>query len=76
MDTIFMNSKNLKTLKTHRGKTDNPSIRWYVKKIEKKIKFKIKRGFYLKHLTPETIKLIGSTEKRKIKIEVVKTFLI
>ena len=35
MDTIFMNSKNLKTLKT-RGKTDNPSIRWYVKKNRKK----------------------------------------
>ena len=34
-------------LKKHREKTDNPSTRWYVNKTEKKIKFKIKIGYYL-----------------------------
>ena len=33
-------------------------------KIEDRITFKIKRGYYLKHLTPETLKLIGTTEKK------------
>ena len=38
------------------------SIRIYVNKIENRIAFKIKSGYYLKLLTPETIKLLGSTE--------------
>ena len=41
---------------------DNPSIRIYVNKIENRITFKIKNGYY--HLTPETIKLLGSTESK------------
>ena len=44
----------------------NPSIRTYVNKIENRITFKIKTGYYLKFFTPETIKLLGST---KIKIK-------
>ena len=50
--------------KKHNGKTDNPSIRIYVNKTENRITFKIKTGHYLELLTPETLKLLGSTENK------------
>ena len=34
----------------------------YVNRIESRITFKIKTGFYLEVLTPETMKLLGSTK--------------
>ena len=49
--------------KKHEENIDNPSIRIYVNKIESRITFKIKTGYYLKVLTPETMKLLASTEK-------------
>ena len=36
-------------------------MRIYVNKIENRITFKIKTGYYLELLTVETIKLLGST---------------
>ena len=36
----------------------------YVNKIENRITFKIKTGYYLELLTPETIKLLGSTKNK------------
>ena len=51
-------------LKKHIGNVDNPLIRIYVNKIENRIIFKIKNGYYLKLLTPETMKLLGSTESK------------
>ena len=36
----------------------------YVNKIENRITFKIKTGYYLELLTPETIKLLGSTKSK------------
>ena len=36
--------------------TINPSIRIYVNKIENRIMFKIKTGYYFEVLTPETMK--------------------
>ena len=51
-------------LKKHCGNVDNPSIRIYVNKIENRITFRIKSGYYLELLTPETIKLLGSTESK------------
>ena len=39
----------------------------YVNKIENRITFKIKTGYCLELLTPETIKLLGSTENKIIK---------
>ena len=45
-------------LKRHSESVDNPSIRIYVNKIENRITFKIKNGYYLEHLTPETMKLL------------------
>ena len=51
-------------LKKHSESVDNPSIRMYVNRIEKRITFKIKSGYYLELLTPETMKLLGSTESK------------
>ena len=39
---------------------DNPSIRMYINRIT----FKIKNGYYLELLTPETMKLLGSSENK------------
>ena len=36
----------------------------YVNKIENRITFKIKTGYYPELLTPETIKLLGSTKSK------------
>ena len=49
-------------LKTHGEKTVNPSIKVYINKIENRTTFKIKTGYYLEPLTPETMKLLGSTK--------------
>ena len=51
-------------LKKHTENVDNPSIRIYVDKIENRITFKIKNGYYLELLTPETMKLLGSTKSK------------
>ena len=45
--------------------TDNPSIMIYINKIENRITFKIKTGHYLELLTPEAMKLLGSTKSKK-----------
>ena len=51
-------------LKKHSESVDNPSVRIYVNKIENRITFKIKNGYYLELLTPETMKSLGSTENK------------
>ena len=51
-------------LKKHTENVDNPSIRIYANKIENRITFKIKNGYYLELLTPETMKLLGSTKSK------------
>ena len=56
-------------LKKHGEKTSNPSIRIYINEIENRIMFKVKTGYYLKLLTPETIKLLGSTKSKITKNE-------
>ena len=43
--------------------TDNPSIKIYSNKIKNRIVFKIKNGYKLELLTPETMKLLGRTKK-------------
>ena len=53
----------------HETVTDNPSIRIYINKMENRIMFKIKTGYYLELLTPETIKLLGSTNSKIAKDE-------
>ena len=51
-------------LKKHSEGVDNPSIRMSINRIENRITFKIKNGYYLELLTPETMKLLGSTERK------------
>ena len=54
----------MSVLKKHGENIDNPSIRTYKNKIENRITFEIKTGYYLELLTPETMKLLGSTENK------------
>ena len=42
--------------------TDNSSIRNYANEKENRTKFKIKTGYYLQLLLPETMKLLGNTK--------------
>ena len=51
-------------LKKHGESIDDPSIKIYVSKIENRITFKIKTGYYLELLTPESLKLLGSTKSK------------
>ena len=51
-------------LKKHGENIDKPSVKIYVNKIENRITFKIKNGYSLELLTPETMKLLGSTENK------------
>ena len=51
-------------LKKYSESVDNPSIKIYVNKIENRVTFKIKNGYYLELLTPETMKLLGSTKNK------------
>ena len=52
-------------LKKHSESVDNPSIKIYVNKIENRVTFKIRNGYNLELLTPETMKFLGSTENGK-----------
>ena len=49
-------------LKNHGEDIDKSSVQIYVNKTENRITFKIKNGYTLELLTPETIKLLGSTK--------------
>ena len=51
-------------LKKHGENTNKPSVQIYVNKIENRITFKIKNGYSLELLTPETMKLLGSTKNK------------
>ena len=61
--------------KKHGEKTINPSIRIYVNKIENRITFKNKTGYYLELSTPETMKLLGSTKNKKM-LEITEVILV
>ena len=54
-------------LKKHGEAFSDPSIKIYVNKVENRVTFKL--GYYLEFLTPETIKLLGSTESKITKDE-------
>ena len=51
-------------LKKHGEDIEKPSIQIYVNKIEKRVAFKMKNGYSLELLTPETMKLLGSTKNK------------
>ena len=50
-------------IKKHETLTENPPIEIYPNKIKNRIVFKIKTGYKLELLSPETMKLLGSTKK-------------
>ena len=50
-------------IKKHETLTENPPIQIYPSKIKNRIVFKIKTGYTLELLTPETMRLLGSTKK-------------
>ena len=50
-------------IKKHETLTENPSVQIYANKVKNRIIFKIKNGYKLELLTPETMKLLGSTKK-------------
>ena len=50
-------------IKKHETLTENPLVQIYPNKIKNRIVFKIKTGYKLELLTPETMKLLGSTKK-------------
>ena len=51
-------------LKKHGEDIDKPSVQIFVNKTENRVTFKIKNGYSLELLTPETMKLLGSTENK------------
>ena len=53
--------------KKHGEDIDKPSVQIYVNEIENAVTFRIKNGYSLEFLTPETIKLLGSTKNKKTK---------
>ena len=63
-------------LKKQSENVNNPSIKIYINKIENSVTFKTKNGYYVELLTPETMKLLGSTESETNKEKMVKMFLI
>ena len=50
-------------IKKHETLTGNPPVQIYPNKIKNRIVFKIKTGYKLELLTPETMKLLGSAKK-------------
>ena len=50
-------------IKKHETLTENPPIQIYPNKIKNRIVLKIKTGYKFKLLTPETMRLLGSTKK-------------
>ena len=50
-------------IKKHEAITENSPVQIYANKIKNRIVFKIKTGYKLELLTPETMKLLGSTKK-------------
>ena len=56
-------------IKKHEIVSGNPPVIIYVNKTENKITFRIKTGYYLELLTPETMKLLRSTNRKIAKNE-------
>ena len=50
-------------IKKHETLTENPPIQIYSNKIKNRIVFKVKTGCKLELLSPEKMKLLGSTKK-------------
>ena len=64
MDHILYEILKIFILKKHGENIDNPSVKIYINKTENRITFRIKNGYGLELLTPETRKLLGNTENK------------
>ena len=62
--TFITNCDSTISSKKDETLTDNPTVRIYVNKIKNRTSSKIKTGFYLQLLTPEIMKLFGSTKSK------------
>ena len=51
-------------IKKHETLTEDPPVEIYPNRIKNRIVFKIKTGYKLELLSPETMKLLGSTKKK------------
>ena len=61
-------------IKKHETLTENPPIQIYPNKIKNRTVFKINTGYKLELLTPETMKLLGSSKKMLIQIKILKLY--
>ena len=61
-------------IKKHETLTENLLAQIYQIIIKKRTVFKIKTNYKLELLTPETMRLLGSTKKALIKIKTPKTY--
>ena len=61
-------------IKKHETLTENPPIQINPNEIKNRIAFKIKTGYKLELIIPETMKLLGSTKKMLIQIKIVKMY--
>ena len=61
-------------LEKHEEDIDEPSVQIYVNKIENRITFKIRNGYSLEPITPETMTLLGSTENKITEEKTVKMY--
>ena len=59
-------------LKKHETIADNPPVQIYTNKIKNRVIFKIKIGYKLELLCPETMKLLGSTKNMLVKMKMEK----
>ena len=50
-------------LKKHETIANNPPVQIYTNKLKNRIVFEIKTGYKLELLSPDTVKLLGSTKK-------------
>ena len=50
-------------IKKHETLTENPPVQIFPNKIKNRIVFKVKTGYKLELLSPETMKLLGNTKK-------------
>ena len=60
-------------IRKHENLAENPPIQIYPNK-KNRIVFKVKTGYKLELLSPETMKLLGSTKKMLIKIKMEKMY--
>ena len=61
-------------IKKHEALTENPPIQVFPKKIKIRIVFKIKTSYKLELLTPEIMRLLGSTKQYVDSVKIVKMY--